>query len=46
MCNILIVEPNLDFPTTQVVNLEENYRSSGAIVDASIAVMSMGTFYV
>jgi DNA helicase-2/ATP-dependent DNA helicase PcrA len=33
---------SLDFPETAAVHLEENYRSTGAILAASLAVVSQG----
>lgn len=34
-----------DFPNTDAVHLEENYRSSGAILAASLAVVSQGEIF-
>ena len=33
----------LDFPDTQQILLEQNYRSTGAILATSIAIVSQGT---
>jgi len=32
----------LDFPDTTQIFLEENYRSTGAILEASLAIVSQG----
>ena len=33
---------HLDFPTTQRLLLEENYRSTGSILAASLAIVAQG----
>lgn len=33
-----------DFDSVEAINLEENYRSTGAILDASHSIVSQGRF--
>lgn len=33
---------SVDYPDTEEVHLEQNYRSTGAILDASLAIVTQG----
>lgn len=42
----MIAETTLDFSATQEILLEDNYRSTAAILDLSVAIVSQGTCFV
>ena len=42
----MVAEMALDFSATEEILLEDNYRSTAAILDLSVAIVSQGTCFV